>query len=118
MNFKGIWQSDGTGNTEMIMNLIPFSVLIIMIFILSFAAIFLFKKRKIQLKFTASVILLTIILIGLMLYYASWITGKYQAVLVPGFKMFIPLLILVSGILAYMGIKKDENLVKSYDRLR
>jgi hypothetical protein len=36
--------------------------------------------------------------------------------LVPGYKMFIPLVMLVLETLA-QG-KKDENLVKSYDRLR
>lgn len=102
----------------MIKSLIPLSVIILLICILSFAAIFLFKKRKIQLTLTVSIILLTILLIGLMLFYAFWTAGKYQEKLVPGFKMFIPLLMFVFGILAYRGIRKDENLVKSYDRLR
>jgi hypothetical protein len=35
-----------------------------------------------------------------------------------GFRMFIPLLVLILGTLALKGIKKDENLVRSYDRLR
>lgn len=118
MNFNGIWESSVAGNPQMIRNLIPLSVIILIICILSFTAIFLFKKRKIQLKLTVSVILLAILFIGLMSFYAFWTTGKYQAKLVPGFKMFIPLLILVFGILAYRGIRKDENLVKSYDRLR
>ena len=102
----------------MIRSLIPLSVIMLIICILSFAAIFLFKKRKIQLKFTVFVILLTIIFIGLILFYAFWITGKYKAEPVTGLKMLIPLLLLVFGILAYRGISKDENLVKSYDRLR
>lgn len=118
MNFNGIWESSVAGNPQMIRNLIPLSVIILIICILSFTAIFLFKKRKIQLKLTVSVILLAILFIGLMSFYAFWTTGKYQAKLVPGFKMFIPLLMLVFGILAYRGIRKDENLVKSYDRLR
>lgn len=118
MNFNGIRESSVAGNPQMIRNLIPLSVIILIICILSFIAIFLFKKRKIQLKLTVSVILLAILFIGLMSFYAFWTTGKYQAKLVPGFKMFIPLLMLVFGILAYRGIRKDENLVKSYDRLR
>jgi predicted HAD superfamily Cof-like phosphohydrolase len=52
------------------------------------------------------------------LYYLLWVTGKFQTELVPGVKMLIPLLILTFGILAFIGIKKDEKLVKSYDRLR
>jgi len=118
LNLKGIWQSSGTGNDEMIRSLIPQSGIMILIFILSMTALFLFKKRKIQLKLVGVIILLIILFIGLMLYHLFWITGKYQADLVPGYKMFIPLLILVFGILAYRGIKRDENLVRSYDRLR
>ena len=38
--------------------------------------------------------------------------------IIPGIKMVVPLLILIFGILAQRGIKHDENLVRSYDRLR
>jgi hypothetical protein len=118
MNLRGIWETSAAGNPHMIISLIPLSVIILTISILSFAVIFLFKKRKIQLKLTLSLIVLTIALIGMMLYYLLWVTGKYHAELIPGYKMCIPLVILVLGVLAYLGIKKDENLVKSYDRLR
>ncbi len=92
-------------------------VIMILIIILSVAAIFLFKKRKIQLKLAGVIILLTIIFIGLMLYYLFRLSGEFQAELVPVYRMFIPVLILIFGILAYLGIRKDENLVKSLDRL-
>ena len=118
MNFMGIWETQTGGNPQIINRVIPLSVIILLICILSFSAIFLFKNRKVQLRFVFIVILLTVIFIGMMLYYLFWVTGKFQAELVPGFKMLIPLLILISGILAYIGIKKDEKLVKSYDRLR
>jgi hypothetical protein len=118
MNIRGIWESSAEGNPQMIISLIPLSLIILLICILSFLAIFLFKKRKLQLRLAGTVIFLTIVFIGMTLYYLFWLTGSYQAELVPGFKMLIPLLILILGILAYMGIKKDEKLVKSYDRLR
>jgi len=118
MNFNGILESSVAGKSQMIRSLLPLLVIMLIICILSFAAIFLFKKRKIQLKLTVSVILLTILFIGLMLFYAYWTAGKYQLRPVIGFNTFIPLLILVFGILAYRGIRKDENLVRSNDRLR
>ena len=118
LNFRGIWETTLAGNPHMIISLIPLSVIMLTICVLSFAAIFLFRKRRIQLKLTLSLIILTIAFIGMMLYYLFWVIGKYHSELIPGFKMFIPLVILVFGILAYVGIKKDENLVKSYDRLR
>jgi len=118
INLKGLWQSSETGNDELIMRLAFLSVIPILIFILSITAIFLFRKRKIQLKLSGAIILLAIMHIGLMLYYIFWVTGKFQVELVPVYRMFIPVLILIFGILAYLGIRKDENLVKSLERLR
>jgi len=118
MNLSGIWESKASGDPQMISSLIPLSGIMILIFILSSTAIFLFKKRKIQLKLAGAIILLTIVHIGLMVYYIFWVTGKFQAELVPVYRMFIPVLILIFGILAYLGIRRDENLVKSLDRLR
>jgi drug/metabolite transporter (DMT)-like permease len=118
MNFRGIWESKASGDPQMISSLILLSGIMILIFILSSAAIFLFKKRKIQMKLAGAIILLAIVHIGLMLYYIFWVTEKFQAELVPVYRMFIPVLILIFGILAYLGIRKDENLVKSLDRLR
>jgi hypothetical protein len=86
--------------------------------LLSFTAIFLFRKRKIQLKLTFFLIIMTIIFIGIILYYIIWVTGKYQAEIIIGYRMFIPFVMLILEILAFKGIKNDENLVKSYDRLR
>lgn len=118
MNIMGIWESSAGGNPQIIKSLIPLSVVVLAICILSFSAIFLFKQRRLQLKLAVFIILLTVVFIMIMLYYLFWITGKYNAELIPGFNMLIPLLILISGIIAYRGIKRDENLVKSYDRLR
>jgi len=118
MNFMGIWESQAGANPHIISSLIPLSVIGLLICILSFSAIFLFKNRKVQLKAAVIVILLTIVFIGMALYYFFWVTGKFQAEPVPGFKMIIPFLMLISGILAYRGIKRDEKLVRSYERLR
>ncbi len=118
MNFMGIWKSSTEGNPQIITSLIPFSVIILVICILSFSAIFVYKNRTIQLKMTAAVIFLTLVVIGLTVYFAVTITGKYQVEIVPSLKMFLPVLMLSLGIMAYAGIKKDEKLVKSYDRLR
>lgn len=118
MNYKGFWESGAAGNPQMINSLIPMSVIMVLIIILSVIAVFLFRKRKIQLKLAGAIVLLTTIFIGLMVYLIIRATGEFQAELVPGYRMFIPVLILIFGILAYLGIRKDENLVKSLDRLR
>ncbi|MCJ7449553.1 MAG: DUF4293 domain-containing protein [Bacteroidales bacterium] len=118
INFRGICQTTGENGFDLIEKLIPLSALFILIPVLSIIAIFLFKTRKLQLKATFTLIILVIVLIALALYYGVAVIQRYHAELVPGIKMFIPMLILIFAILAYRGIKKDEDLVKSYDRLR
>ena len=118
INIRGLWQSEAPGDPHMIKIVILVAAIMILIIIVSLAAIFLYKKRKIQMKLAGAVMLLAIFLIGLMLYGIFRVTGESGAKLVPVYRMFIPVLILIFGILAYMGIRKDENLVKSLDRLR
>jgi hypothetical protein len=52
------------------------------------------------------------------MYVSFRIVSKFDARLIPGFKIILPIVILVLSILAFRGIKKDDQLVKSYDRLR
>jgi peptidoglycan/LPS O-acetylase OafA/YrhL len=118
INFLGIFQTTGENGFDLIERLIPLSVLFILIPIVSIVAIFLFKTRKLQLKATFTLIILIIVLIALLVYYGITVIQRYHSELVPGIKMFIPVLILIFAILAYRGIKKDEDLVKSGDRLR
>ena len=87
--------------------------------LLAFVTIFLYKNRNLQLKLTSIQIAMTLVLIGMMYMYSF---GKsytdvetQQAVLVGS---FFPISIIILGVLAYMSIKKDENLVRSLDRLR
>jgi hypothetical protein len=118
MNIRGIWQLGGEGAVSQIGNQIPLLVIIILIAGISFATIFFYRKRKLQLKMAIAIIFLAVVLISLIVFYVFLITSKHNAILVPGTKIFLPLAILAFGILAYRGIRKDENLVKSYDRLR
>jgi len=118
MNLTGAYQLTATGSLEKIQNQFPVPVILLAILLLSLAAIFFYRKRKLQMKLTLVVIALIIAFIATLLFYAVTIIKKNQAVPVAGFKMFIPLLMILFVILAYRGIRKDENLVKSYDRLR
>jgi peptidoglycan/LPS O-acetylase OafA/YrhL len=96
----------------------PQSVIIILISLLSLVAIVLFRNRRLQMRITLSVIALSACLIVSSFFYSMYIINSYGASIVPGIKMIIPFLILILAILAYRGIRKDERLVRSYDRLR
>lgn len=92
--------------------------LLSLIALLSLVSIFLFRKRTIQMKLTIAVLTLGAILIAVCSWLALAVIHDYNMMLKAGLKMAFPVLILLFSILAFLGIRKDERLVKSYDRLR
>jgi hypothetical protein len=115
--FAGIYKITPAGN-ELLVKSIPLSILVILIPLLSVFCTLIFKNRKIQKKFTLILFAFSFCLAILVTYYSFLIMKKYDSEMVPGIKMIIPLLIMISATLAYRGISKDDKLVKSYDRLR
>jgi glucan phosphoethanolaminetransferase (alkaline phosphatase superfamily) len=109
--------TEGQG-LEIIQKLLPLMVLIILIPIISLITLFIFKNRKIQLKLTIFLMILCTLLVIALIHGSIITISKFGASLTPGFKMILPLIMLILSILAYRGIKKDDQLVKSYDRLR
>ncbi len=86
---------------------------------LSIVSIFSFKKRKQQFVFGRLNIILNFILLGLFLYRLLNLSGDAAtAVSEKGIGMVLPLISIVFISLANKAIKKDEDLVKSADRLR
>ncbi|HAX94441.1 MAG TPA: hypothetical protein DCY25_10955 [Bacteroidales bacterium] len=118
MNYRGIWMEEPGGALQIRESQIIIPIVVLLIIILSVAAIFLYKNRKIQLKIALAIIFLSAALTALTAWVAYSAGEKYQAVLNPGIRTFLPLIILLFSILAFLGIRKDENLVRSYDRLR
>lgn len=84
--------------------------------IVALVAIFLFRTRKLQLRFSQASIFLVIVSLvyGIMLWYND--NAAAQAEPEPG--LALPILALVFAFLAGLNIRKDEKLVRSADRLR
>lgn len=118
ITFRGIIRDTGGQGFVLIEKLLPLSFLFILIPVLSLVTLFIFKNRKIQLWLILSLIMLISGFIVVSIYYSWFVISEYGAEIVPGFKMIIPVLILVFTVLAYKGIRKDDRLIKSYDRLR
>jgi hypothetical protein len=116
--FSGIIRETGGQGSVIIEKALPLSCLIVLIPLVALITIFLFKHRKNQLRVALSGVIIAAILLVLSLYYIFMISTTYSTHIVAGLKMFVPVFILVFNILAYRGIRKDDNLVKSYDRLR
>ena len=76
-----------------------------------------FKNRKLQFVLGRLNILINLILLGLLVYVSLNLPGE-TAVSEKGIGMFIPVLVVLLLVFANKAIKKDEDLVKSVDRLR
>ena len=85
--------------------------------VLSLIAIFMYKNRKLQFVLGRLNIILNFILLGVLVYQSQTLPGE-TAVSENGIGMFLPLVSIVLLALANKAIKKDEDLVKSVDRLR
>ncbi|RZJ55692.1 MAG: DUF4293 family protein [Flavobacterium sp.] len=78
-----------------------------------------FKKRQNQFVMGRLNIILNLILLGLFVYRSLNLSGEtVNAVSEKGIGMFLPIVAIVLLVLANKAIKKDEDLVKSVDRLR
>jgi hypothetical protein len=77
-----------------------------------------FKKRQNQFVLGRLNIILNLILLGLFVYRSLNVSGETPTVSEKGIGMFLPIVAIVLLVLANKAIKKDEDLVKSVDRLR
>jgi Domain of unknown function (DUF4293) len=118
ITFASIIKSTEGHELEVIEKLFPLSILIILIPIISLITIFIFKNRKIQLRLAMILMILCTLLVIALIHGTIITISKFEASITPGFKMVLPLVMLILSVLAYLGIKKDDHLVKSYDRLR
>ncbi len=84
---------------------------------LALIAIFLFKNRQNQFVLNRLNMILNLFLLGFFVYRSLNLSGE-TLVSEKGIGMLIPVFSIVFLVLANRAIKKDEDLVKSVDRLR
>ena len=107
---------NATNAVLLVKNMLTDLIAVSAVAVVSFISIFLFKNRQAQMKLVLLAILLSLGLIALFAYGLTTHVGWPNY----GFKLgaILPLFMLIFNILAYAGIKSDENLVRSMDRLR
>jgi len=84
---------------------------------LSIISIFSYKKRQTQFVYNRLNMILNFILLGLFVYQSLNLSGE-TLVSEKGIGMFLPIGSIILLALANKAIKKDEDLVKSADRIR
>lgn len=111
-----LWVSD-EGATVFAKDVLPYFAAFLASGALSLVTIFLFKNRKLQFVLGRLNIILNFFLLGFFVYLSLNLSGETQ-VSEKGIGMFLPIISIVFLALANKAIKKDEDLVKSVDRLR
>ena len=81
--------------------------------IFSLLGLFMFKNRKFQMKLIRLTVLIQMI-IGIRIFM---LFNKFEVVLNNHF-LFLMAFTLIALIMAYRGVKKDDDLVRSVDRIR
>jgi hypothetical protein len=95
---------------------VPLLAGVLLLIILTFSIIFLYKKRMLQSKFTAISLLLNVALIAGMFFYSDHFAGQSMVDYTTGsYLVLVPLVFLW---LANRAIRSDELRVRSSDRLR
>lgn len=99
---------------------IPLAILVGVILSLAFISVFLFKNRLLQIRITFFNLLLLVGLLGLIAYFVWELSTKklidYQ--IKYNFTCIYPLISIVLASLAIRGMKKDEALIRSVNRIR
>jgi len=115
-NLKGeVFILDLFTRESFLLKIVP--ILFILSAIVSLVDIFLYKKRQLQFVVGRLVILTNLILLGLLIYVSLTLPGEVS-ISEKGIGMFLPILAILLIVLANKAIEKDEDLVKSVDRLR
>lgn len=86
--------------------------------LLAVISIFVYKKRTVQYRICLINTILIIFYIGVIAYFFYIVSGENNIRLSYKIPIVFPIVALVFNILAMSGIRKDEKLVKSLDRLR
>ena len=98
-------------NEPLVLGLLIGSVVLALISIVNF------KKRKLQFVLNRLNIILNFVLLGVFVYRSLAVSGE-TLVSEKGIGVLIPIISIVFLVLANKAIKRDEDLVKSVDRLR
>ena len=109
-----VFAFDLFSNEETLSKLVP--LLFILSAFVAIVSIFQFRKRQLQFVLGRIIILINLFLLGILIYLSLNLPGEVSSE--KGIGMFIPIVVVLFAVLANKAIKKDEDLVKSVDRLR
>jgi len=105
------------GIEEQVVSTISTTVILSVILLLNIVTILLYKKRKLQMRFTVYNLLLMIGTVG-SLYYLMMSSFEQTPSIEYKITLIFPLIAAVFNYMAFRNIRKDELLVRAVDRIR
>jgi hypothetical protein len=105
---------------EVLKNTLPLAIVIGTAIVLALLTAFMFKNRKLQIKLCALSMIMQagILAIAMFLYLDGTATELGDVKPTYALGIYLPVMGMVLSFLASKAIKKDDNLVKSVDRIR
>ena len=103
---------------DMIFTNYPLAVLIGIAAVLALVTIFFYKNRKLQMRFTLFNWILTLSIYIMIGYYYYQIQSVKEVVFTFRVQIVFPLIAFILLFLAFKGIKKDEEIIQSLNRIR
>ncbi len=116
LKHSGIYELDGD---KLEVATWPLSVYFILVVILTFLNIFFYRNRIRQMRVCVFLILLLAGMVGMIFFYIT--VAKHQldgAHLVYTWRIVIPPIGIILSYLAFRRIRRDELMVKAYERIR
>ncbi|MBE9468947.1 MAG: DUF4293 domain-containing protein [Bacteroidetes bacterium] len=106
-------------SNDLLVKILPIVILLILILIIGLFSIFRFKKRKFQIKlgkiniiFLAALVAIEVLSLHRIIYYFK--AENFKCL----FPLILPVISIILILLANKAIRKDEDLVRSVDRIR
>lgn len=97
----------------------PLTLMFILVAALAFLNIFFYKHRIRQLRICVFLMLLSAGIMGLIFYYTYFIGLKFDGVqTIHRWRIVVPPILIILLYLAFRRIRRDELMVKAYDRIR
>ncbi|KPK79137.1 MAG: hypothetical protein AMS27_18305 [Bacteroides sp. SM23_62_1] len=113
---SGLYEAE---SDEIIIKTVPVTILLAVVVFLYFIAILLYKRRVLQARICMLTILLLAGLAGLLIYYLTFVFRKIDTT-GSSFQLaaLYPVICIILTYLAYRGIRKDEQIVRSIEKIR
>ena len=97
----------------------PLTIYFVLVAVLTFLNIFFYMNRMRQMRISIFLILLHAGMVGMMFYYVTVAKSQLEgAITLHQWRFIIPPICMILFYLAFRRIRRDELLVKAYDRIR